>query len=105
MKIITSMFLLVFFSSAMAYESSDFVKIISIRPAIDGNVYFEVETPAAMCGTSVFLVKVKDDGSKAVYSALISAAISEKLVKIETWGICAPDTGWGTEIQAVTVRF
>jgi hypothetical protein len=58
-----------------------------------------------MCNTNGFLIKVKDDGSKAVYSGLLAAAMSGKRIKLETWSGCATtNDGWGTEIQAIRIE-
>ncbi len=104
-KILIFIIPLMFSGVCLGYESSGFVKITQLRPVIDGNVFFEVDTTGAMCGSSAFLIKVKDDGSKAVYSTLLSAAMSGKKVKLETWGVCAANGGWGTEVQGIYVQF
>lgn len=104
-KAITFTVLLLLSSFSNAYESSDFVSITQIRSGTGGNAYFDVDTAAAMCGTSTFLIKVIDDGSKAVYSTLLSAAMANKKIKLETWGPCAADGGWGTEVQSIIVQF
>jgi hypothetical protein len=97
---------LLFSTASFGYEESDYVRVTLLRPILGGNVYFEVDHPAAMCGTSAFLIKVIDDGSKAVYSTLLSAAVAGKKVKLETWGACAEgNNGWGTEVQGIYVRF
>ncbi|WP_325892438.1 hypothetical protein [Grimontia sp. NTOU-MAR1] len=88
---------------AYAAMTSDWVNVTQIRPIVDGNVYFDVDR-VAICNSNAFLIKVKDDGSKAVYSTLLSAALAGKSVKLETWGSCAVGGGWGTEIQAIYLK-
>lgn len=105
MKIMFILLSCFYISQAFAYEASEFVKITQIRSTVGGDVFFDVDIPAAMCNTSTFLVKVMDDGSKAVYSALLSAAMSGKSVKLETWGECAANGGWGTQVQGLYVQF
>ncbi|MEW6995207.1 hypothetical protein AADZ84_13175 [Colwelliaceae bacterium MEBiC 14330] len=85
--------------------SSDWVKVIQLRPITSGKVYFVVDK-VAICNTNSFLMKITDNGSKAVYSTLLAAAMSGKKIKLETWRGCATSNGgWGTEIEAIKVKF
>lgn len=94
-----------FSSQSFSYEMSGPVKIVQIRPMTNGTVRFNVDNPTAMCNNSSFTLQVKDDGSKAVYSTLLSAAMSGKSIKIETWQPCASNNGWGTAIDGIYVQF
>lgn len=97
--------LLLLANFANAAEVSQPVKITEIRSLIDGNVFFTTSA-VAICGTTVLKLVVKDDGSKAAYSALLSAAIADKNVVLETWVACeSAANGWGSVVQAVTVKF
>ncbi len=84
--------------------ASDWVKVVQVRSIISGEVYFVLDK-VAMCNTNTLLLRVANDTSKAAYSALLAAATAGKEVKLETWGECAPNGGWGTEVQAVNVKF
>ena len=102
-KLLTTALCALFASSSYAYQSTDFVKVIELAPAIGGNVYITVDQPGAMCTTNVFILEVKDASSQAVYSTLLSAVALDKKVKLETWGACEINGGWGTKIQRITV--
>ena len=87
---------------SLAYESSEPVSITQLRPVVGNLVYFHVDA-VAMCGTSAFRIKLDTESGKAMYSAMLSAAMSGKKIVIETWGECAENGGWGTEVQGVTI--
>lgn len=91
-------------SNALASEhSSPYVNVTEIRSLVNGDVYFSVDNPTAMCNTSVFLLKTSDPNAQAAFSTLISAATIKKKIKIENWTGCN-EGGWGSLAEAISIQ-
>jgi len=87
-----------------AYEISEFVKISQIRPTGGGTVYLHLNAPA-ICASTVLTIDTTAAGGKEMYSATLTAAAANKYIKFETWGVCAANGGWGTQIGGLYVQF
>jgi len=102
-KIAVGIFLMLFSNIAVAGVESELVNVTIIRPyttesqnGATGTIYFSVSS-TSLCGTESFKLELSRSGSKEAYSAILSALLTGKRVRLE---VDACD-GWGTSVRSI----
>lgn len=93
---------LLFPLAAFAEPTSDMTTVYSIRPYIQTNTVFVQVSADVICQTSTFKIDLAKLNGKAAYAAALVAMVGNKNVRLEVANATGC-TGWGTELQSITV--
>ena len=87
---------------AHATPEGSAVNIIEVRPYISGVIFVTVDS-TDFCETSVFKIGHDVAGKEEMYSALLSALMASKKVRLEALTSTGCN-GWGTELQSIYLQ-
>lgn len=87
---------------AMSEPTSPPTHIVSVRPYLGSDLVFFTADSNVICDTNVFKLDIKKSLGQVTVATLLTAVSAKLKVKIEVANATGC-TGWGTEIQSVTV--
>ena len=94
--------LAIFSCPAMSEPTSVPTNIVSVRPYVGSDLVFFTADSNVICDTNVFKIDTKKSMGQTTVATLLTAVAAKLKVKIEVANATGC-TGWGTEIQSITV--
>lgn len=76
-------------------------KISYLRPYSSGDIYVVVSN-SSLCGTDVFRIAYNLEGREQMYSAVLSALMSQNDIRIEVSNSTGC-IGWGTTVESIYI--